>query len=684
MGVTFTTYCRRCAVEAPEMGDFGYVGAPALGRGRKKGGLTPFGVIHDGFAALRMITPELAAFRAFLDEHGAHPLVQASDLGEDLDRDESAPPPSRLKRFCHRARSVDGTYELACAQCAEAVRSAVSRIVPFEEFSPGAGEIERFRANVVRAGEDNFYKVGGFPYDDVPALDAFLKAHRAHDLRARIARAPRAAAPKSAASAPPKGPWTPPAWKAEDHEDHLGRVAAGTLSLLAGLWHVDPSRRIAACAAVGETGERGALGYLVALRDDEEPAVRAAAALAIGRLDDERAVRPLGVALLDEADEVREAARSALASRGADEADALAEARSLRGPYAVWSAREARTPATPQALEAALRDPEGAGMDERSAVVRKRREPWARDLLFVLAVDPSPWNREAAAKAIASIDDPRRGPALLALLDDRAPGAAAAAATALGEAGIAEAVPGLLRAVRRGDGELTEAAGKALARLRPPETRDALEEALAGAGSRARKAAADALGALGDRAAIPRLTALFADPSDEVRESAARAIARLGGSEASAALRGLLAGAGEKDRWFAAWALCDLVPEPGAVDALLGLLKDRDDTFRGWVMDGLAKLEDERVERALLAAAKRDALGVAVHAWRALIRAGDRGYEKDLVSAIGYDSSDEMTRDYLHCGNARLAKAARAARRGRRLPAAPKGGPPVRWGERRA
>jgi len=104
MGLTVNTYCKRCRVAAPEIGDYGFIGSPTLGP-RPRGGLTPFGEIYAGLAALRLVTPELDAFKAFLDAHRRHRIVQASD---DDDADEEPP---ELAPFCHGAGRVSaGTY----------------------------------------------------------------------------------------------------------------------------------------------------------------------------------------------------------------------------------------------------------------------------------------------------------------------------------------------------------------------------------------------------------------------------------------------------------------------------------------------------------------------------------------------------------------------------------------------
>jgi hypothetical protein len=172
-------------------------------------GLTPFGIIHAGFAALRIVTSELVAFRAFLDGHGGHPLTQWSDTGdEDFGpdgTDTDAKDSRRMKafRFKH-PRYVDGYYELMCVRCSQAFRgSSPGKLLPFDDFSPTRAEVDRFCADVLRGRHDNFHKVGGFPFDDLegnPTLSRTSPPPPAASAMVRTDRVPRVPVPSHKSS----------------------------------------------------------------------------------------------------------------------------------------------------------------------------------------------------------------------------------------------------------------------------------------------------------------------------------------------------------------------------------------------------------------------------------------------------------------------------------------------------
>lgn len=686
MGVAFSAWCRRCGVGAPEVGDFGYIGAPTLGE-RKRGGLLPFGAIYQGFAALRMVTVELAAFKAFLDAHPGHPIAQRSDLGEeDFDAEEEKARPGRLKPFRFRSdRFVEGFYELTCDKCKETVRANSSdHVQPFEEFAVIGDDIALFQANVVRGSSDNFYRVGGFPFDDVEAFGQFLRAHGRHGVRARLDRAEHAAPPPGLdTTAKPETSWTPPDWAPEEHEGYLGPVPADLLARLVRLRHWDAASRAAACAEVGARGQLGALGYIASLLDDPEVLVRASAAQAIGSLGHPAGVRALGRALLDEAEEVRAAAREALASRGVDEAEAVRQARGLRGPYEGVREKELRIAAKPEAVEAALRDPRLPFRYAAAATLQRRRnDPWARELALVLAVDPHGYIRRDAADALAGSDDPRAVTTLLALLSDYHGSPAEKAAEALGPLRLPEAVEPLVHALVRGQGAmLTFAAGRALEQLRDPRAVEPLVAALRHSSPEVRKAAALALAAQDDPRTASPLAALLADERWSVREVAARALGAVGGAEAAGALVAHLRSPGEDDRRTAVGGLSQIRDEA----ATLGLVACLGDASRYVRMDAaraLAQRSHPRGDGALLEAARRGDADLAGAAWELLIPVGDPATEATLAKAIGYETTDEMRQAYLYCGNPRLAKAAHDSLHGRRPPPAPS--KPLRWGARGA
>jgi HEAT repeat protein len=191
MGITFTTVCLKCGVSAPEVGDFGYIGLPSPAARKRRGDLQTFGFIYAGLAAIGAVTQEIEEFKAFLDEHGRHPIRQYAD-DEDVDEgdDSQDERPARIREFRFKRRGFSqGCYELHCAKCDGTYRSSTSERLPrFKPFALTLAKIARFRNNAAAVDEINFYHVGGFPFDDLGDIDHFLKDHRGHQITARRTR----------------------------------------------------------------------------------------------------------------------------------------------------------------------------------------------------------------------------------------------------------------------------------------------------------------------------------------------------------------------------------------------------------------------------------------------------------------------------------------------------------------
>jgi HEAT repeat protein len=187
----------------------------------------------------------------------------------------------------------------------------------------------------------------------------------------------------------------------------------------------DPGRRRAAVRAFGTPGNFAAIPYVsaVLLRLDEDAAVRAAAAEALGRVGDRRALRFLSQALQDPDERVRFAAALALGR-----------------------------------------------IDSDANVARLERS---------LRKDPSWWVRYAAAGAMGSTGKGFTASWLeRALCEDPAWQVRFQAVWALGELGTARAAAALARGLRDPEATVRCAAALALARIRGPRTAFILGRAL--------------------------------------------------------------------------------------------------------------------------------------------------------------------------------------------------------------
>ncbi|MBI5836289.1 MAG: HEAT repeat domain-containing protein [Candidatus Eisenbacteria bacterium] len=288
----------------------------------------------------------------------------------------------------------------------------------------------------------------------------------------------REPAPVYALPAPPRGIAAGTLYDIAVAED---RRAAGDPRL--GTWLADPAPAVRARAAlaVGRIGSRAGLGLLLPLLSDPDITVRAGAAFAAGLLADSAALEPLARAAGDPSPEVRRRAVEALSKLGSRRAV--------------------------PAVAARLRDV-------------------AREV------------RLDAAVGLWRLQDSTAVDSALPLLADRDPELRWRAAYAL-ERGGSRRAPGAVRPLLRDTSETVRwVAARALGRMRDLLSQDALKAALSDPSWRVRVQAAAALGALADSSAGAALAAVLADSSAYVRATAATA---LGAMRFHGVLPGLLA-----------------------------------------------------------------------------------------------------------------------------------------------
>ncbi|QIX27444.1 HEAT repeat domain-containing protein [Nocardioides sp. JQ2195] len=189
----------------------------------------------------------------------------------------------------------------------------------------------------------------------------------------------------------------------------------------------------------------------------------------------------------------------------------------------------------------------------RSAVIRCRgahrlgalRDPGDGPVLATLLDDRQFLVRRVALRALGSIGDPTRVPAVLSCADE--PAMTRDVVSALQRMGI-EASPELRRQLEtalRTDHDhdrVAEVAAIALGLIGDTVAVPLLVQALAARDGAVRVAAATALGAIGSQVAVPALVEQLDSDDDRLREVAARALGEIGDVRAAAALsRALMA-----------------------------------------------------------------------------------------------------------------------------------------------
>lgn len=228
-------------------------------------------------------------------------------------------------------------------------------------------------------------------------------------------------------------------------------------------WHV----RKAAADALGQLGDAGAIGPLIAALRDEEVEVRWSAAQALGQIRDARAVEPLlVVAIRDPLLSVRSAAADAIVVIGEPAAKPLIA--SLPG----WVAAEILGRLGDRRATKPLINT----LPILAAIVALGRLGDARAVkpLIDILQGEDQMDRAAAARALGQIGDPRAVESLVAVLGDQNHDEFGswreATAEALGQIGDRRAVEPLIAALNDQDqGEpVRKAAAKALDHLGIP------------------------------------------------------------------------------------------------------------------------------------------------------------------------------------------------------------------------
>jgi len=410
--------------------------------------------------------------------------------------------------------------------------------------------------------------------------------------------------------------------------------------------------RVAAAAALGDMGDPRAVEALVAClsftasestseeedqwrRDavdnailgsypgppfrDRGPALRRAAAEALGKLGDKRAVAPLLTALTDEHPDVRQAAANALEKLGAAalcHAILLAlESRSddrERGQRELAAlAREGNRRAVP-ALLAALQQGPASKREAAAAALGQAGDSRAVEPLLVALADEDEGIRAAAVEALRTIGEPRRAGLFLSALaggegcsrlaamvragDDqvtrivtawltRGGAAGEAAAQTLAQVSDAWAVDLLVDALAKGAGA-TRAVVEALGATRATQAVEPLIATLRSYWPYEREAAAKALGRIGDPRAIEPLIERLGDCDGDVRRAAGEALLRLGEEQLGKAITGAR-GAEEEIKRLTALARQG---DQRAAGALVGWLAARDARLLSKAMDALEAL----------------------------------------------------------------------------------------------
>ncbi len=316
---------------------------------------------------------------------------------------------------------------------------------------------------------------------------------------------------------------------------------------------------------------------LVECLKDEDPAVRALACDALGRVGATGAVAPMFELLSDSNRRVVQAAVGAIQSLGS------ADTRALALHFAAEGSPEVRRralqilsyfgfPETLPMLLKGVEDPEVATREVSLTGLALLDAPEAVDALLRAASAPEEKIRGAAMRALGQAvrSDPRVERALVSALDDRQAWVRYYACQALGVRAVDGAARRIAALLDDEAGQVRVAAIEALSQLKGPEAHEALATAARGDDPDMQRAALIGLGHSKQPGVLPLLLAAVVSPAPATRLVALSALA---GAAPLAALSVLKAAARDADENVRSAALGFLtsLPVPGATAALIEL-----------------------------------------------------------------------------------------------------------------
>ena len=212
MSSTTDLACLTCLRHGPVVGEYGYLGMPAIESLKDcevsgGGGCPSFGYLYEGLEAVGLRRFDLDSFAEWLREHAGHRFAIGIDGGCDemseVEKDGDAGEAfavlhraleARLKQSIATGEYVQARHRAQCGRCGALITS--TDLETFRPFAPYHVEEAAAATFLERWGHPDTdswsYQLGGAvdPLGDyMPALAPFIEEHRTHGVQVELTTA---------------------------------------------------------------------------------------------------------------------------------------------------------------------------------------------------------------------------------------------------------------------------------------------------------------------------------------------------------------------------------------------------------------------------------------------------------------------------------------------------------------